>query len=105
GRGERVVLFGRGQISMKRREEQVAVPGELRARLRRTADLGCARKKDEDVPCAAGQRQTADRRSDLLLEAALVRLLQIFDLHGEPAAFALNHGGAQVPGERSGFER
>ena len=90
---------------MKRREEQVAVPGQLRARLRRTADLGCARKEDEDVPCAAGQRQTADRGSDLLLEAALVRPFHVLDLHGEPAAFASNHGGAQVPGERSGLER
>ena len=89
---------------MKRREEQVAIPGQLRARLRRPPDLRCARKEDEDV-AAARHRQTADRGSDLMLEAALVRLVQVLDLDGEPAACASDHGGAQVPGERGGLER
>src|SRR5438105_4145633 len=102
-RRQRAILLRRGQVAMKRREEEVAMPGQLRARRSGLVDLGRARQEDEDVSRTAGHRETADRGSHLLLEPALAGLLQMLDLHREASALASDHGGAQMPGERSGL--
>ena len=66
------VLLRRGQLAVQRRDEQVRLRRNLRARALRATNRGRARKEDENVALKTLRDEAAHRRFDLKLKRAFV---------------------------------